>query len=345
MEAGPCPNCHACEECCNGGLSRSSVTGRSVPCAGARPHRNTRGTDATFHGDPSPLFPRYVGVEIECGVVNLHGGAVLAALEAWDAQGVSDGSIRLGNGVEVVSAPARGTDLEAQIRDLCAGLKRQGARVDQSCGLHVHVDARGASYADLCRLARVFAKVESGLFNMIAPSRRKNRRYCAPWGATFDRAGVFLAESMEDKTRTLDCAIYGSESAAVSAKREGKYHGSRYRSLNLHSFHVHGTVEFRMHHGTVDAEKVLNWAAVCSAIVDFAFRENDATVAGLRGTPAEILDRIVTSPAVRGWMRARREHFAVMRSSTGAPPRRRAPAPAVPPVPVVAPGPAEPSEV
>jgi hypothetical protein len=337
LEVALCPSCGECAACC----ARTGSRG----CRGSLPHRNARREEPTFHGEPTALFPRYVGVEMEMGLTDLHGGALMAALNAWNAQAVSDASIGLSAGVEVVSAPARGADAEAQIADLCGAAKRHGAKVDKSTGLHCHVDARGASYADLCRLARLYSKVESGIFNMIAPSRRKNRRFCQPWGATFDRAGVFLAESVEEKTRTLDVAIYGSEAVAASAKRAGKYHASRYKALNLHAFHCHGTVEFRMHHGTVDPVKVTMWAAVCVALVDFAFRETDETIGALRGTPAEILDRVVASPTVRAWMRARREHFAVARSRTGAPPRRRAPAAPASPLPVVEAGPAEGSEV
>lgn len=351
VDLGPCLSCGHCGVCCR--------------CQSPVPRR--RATQDRWYGAPSALYPRYLGVEIECGVAARRGGYVHAALEAWDASAVGDGSVGhtpagaptgLTGVCEVVTQPARGEAFEAQIRDLCAGLARQAARVDKTCGLHVHVDARKVevprgdgtgtvsrpvSYADLCRLAMLFAKVESGLYNLVAASRRKNRRYCAPWGSTFDRAGVFLAETLPEKQRTLDCAIYGSEAAAATAKGAGKYHGSRYRSLNLHAFHCHGTVEFRLHHGTVDADKILMWAAVCSAIVQYAFTKSDDEVAALRGTPSEILDRIIPSPAVRAWCVKRREFFAARRSRVhpGEPPRRRAPGLPPPPVPAVEVGPEE----
>lgn len=321
VAAGACTRCRRCAACCS--------------CAVADiPHRNHRdGAAFTFHGEPSGLFPRYVGNEIECGLTIRKGSPIQRVVDAWDGEAVSDGSITVPGAAarEIGTAPARGAEYERQIRDTCAALVRQGAKVDRSCGLHVHVDARTSrdeftptTVVDLVRLARLVDKIEAGLFNMVAPSRRKNRRYCPPWGATFNRAGVFLADSDVDKARTLDCAVYGSVEAARQAKSAGKMHGSRYRSVNFHSFHVKGTIEFRLHHGTVDPDKIINWSAICVAIVDYALTHSDEEIAALRGTPSEILDRIVTSPTVRAWMQKRREHFALKRSRTGEPPRRRA---------------------
>lgn len=338
VDLAPCTACGACMTC---GCTHE-----------VRPHLPA--ADTRWHGEPSGLFPRYVGLEIECGANDGHGSAVIEAARAWGASVVGDGSVHAGRfAMEVVTAPARGAAVEAQVRDLCRALARQGAVVDKTCGLHVHVDARDQGYLGLCRISHLWSKVEASLFNVVAPSRRKKvpgaaQHYCQPWGLTFERAGVFLAESEADKMRALDCAIYGNVQAAAVAKRPGnKYHGSRYRSLNLHAFHVHGTVEARLHHGTTDADKIVNWAAVCCGVVHYAVTHTDEEIAALRGTPAEILDRVVTSPTVRAWMVKRREHFAALRSRRhpGQPPRRRAPAPPQAPVPAVPVGPREASEV
>lgn len=324
-----CTNCGRCFDCCRGD--------------GEEPHRNRRGGSMTWHGEPNALFPRYIGVEIECGLTVYKGGPVQRVIEAWNAEAISDASINLPGGREIATAPARGAEFERQIRDTCAALARQGAKVDKSCGCHVHVDARTSdgftptTYNDLVRLARLTDKIESGLFNLVAPSRRQNRRYCAAWGATFNRAGVFLADTLPDKERTLDCAIYGSVEAARAGKGVQKHH-ARYRSVNLHAFHARKTVEFRLHQGTVDPDKIINWAAVCCALVHFTFTHSDDEIAALRGTPSEILDRIVPASSVRAWMQRRREHFATLRSRTGAPPRRRAAGPMPTPMPEIVAG-------
>ena len=38
---------------------------------------------------------------------------------------------------------------------------------------------------------------------------------------------------------------------------------ARYKKLNLMSFWQHGTVEFRHHQGTVEAQKAENWVRMC----------------------------------------------------------------------------------
>lgn len=339
VEAGACAGCGRCWECCN--------------CRGHAPvpqRIRRRDDEWTYHGEPTALFPRYCGLEIECGLSVLKGSPLLRTVEAWDGKIGYDGSVRVENCVvpdrEVGCAPARGEALEAQIREVCAALEKQGAKVNKTCGLHCHVDARTSlneftptTQADLTRLARLVDKCEAGLFNLVAPSRRK-LHFCRAWGATFARAGVFLADSAEDRERTLDCAVYGSVEAARLGKHSGPKHGARYRSVNFHAFHAIGTIEFRLHHGTVDPDKILHWAAVCAGLVHWAFTHSDEEVAALRGTPSEILDRIITSPAVRAWMQKRREHFAAKRSRVhpGEPPRRRAAAPMAAPLPEVTAG-------
>jgi hypothetical protein len=42
----------------------------------------------------------------------------------------------------------------------------------------------------------------------------------------------------------------------------------RYQKLNLESLERHGTIEFRQHSGTVDAEKAVNWVRLCTAFIE-----------------------------------------------------------------------------
>lgn len=49
-----------------------------------------------------------------------------------------------------------------------------------------------------------------------------------------------------------------------------KYHGSRYYPMNLHSWYMRGTVEFRVHQGTVNYDDIVNWAMLWSNVVNAA---------------------------------------------------------------------------
>lgn len=311
----------------------------------------------TFWGTPSPLFPRHVGVEVECGMRRA-AGPMEQWVRAWRSGIGTDVSVGNGSRLstarppagfrpvdprqarEIRTAPAAGDAALALLTSLAEVLHAHEAHTDSTCGVHVHVDARGATYDDLCRLARLWVKIEGTLWNAVAPSRRRNReiaRYCAPWGDAFDRAGVFSAVTPEAKQTALE--------AAMNAPATNGVGGGRYRSLNFVPFAGRGTVEIRMHHGSVNVTKLVNWAASMAQIVNWAFTHTDADVTDLRGTPAEILDLVLTDPMLKAWMRARREHFAALRSSTGVAPRRRVAAPAEPPVPRPEPGPREGGEV
>lgn len=61
---------------------------------------------------------------------------------------------------------------------------------------------------------------------------------------------------------------------------------NRYRKLNLQSFWQHGTVEFRQHQGTVEAEKACNWVRFCLRMVIAARKGSvltDGTLEALLG--------------------------------------------------------------
>lgn len=51
------------------------------------------------------------------------------------------------------------------------------------------------------------------------------------------------------------------------ARRDGQ---GRYHKLNLVSLWVHGTIEFRQHSGTVDADKAVNWIELLMQFVNRA---------------------------------------------------------------------------
>jgi hypothetical protein len=59
------------------------------------------------------------------------------------------------------------------------------------------------------------------------------------------------------------------ESVRNGSIRNAGIHG-RYYSLNLNAYSTHGTVEFRLHHGTLNGAKVEAWAKFVSALARFS---------------------------------------------------------------------------
>lgn len=314
---GWCDACQTCATHCGCRQPRGSMGG---------PYVNA--PTLVFWGEPDPALPRHFGVEVECGLRSFR-GPLPAFLRAWSGSCGTDCSVGDGRrlqrppagyepvnpdmAVEVRTPPATGAVARDLIRGLGDALAAHGAHTDSTCGLHVHVDARGATADDLARLALVWSRVEGALWNAVAPSRRRNpqiSRYCSSWGDAFDRQGVLAATTTIDKERAI-------RNARVNPN------GQKYHALNFMPFWSQQTVEIRMHHGSVNARKILRWATCMVQIVHWAFTHTDAEARALRGTPSEIVDRLLDREHA-AWMRRRREHFASMRSRTGQPPRRPA---------------------
>lgn len=61
-----------------------------------------------------------------------------------------------------------------------------------------------------------------------------------------------------------------------------KSHGSRYNALNLHSYYYRGTLEFRHHHGTINANTMTYWPLICGSIVEWAKTHSDTQLLQLQ---------------------------------------------------------------
>lgn len=174
---------------------------------------------------------QYIGLEIECITPNDADLTVLSPFSKWVNIG-ADGSIDYGQGekgVEIRICVKRN-----ETRDVVPGildaLKSIGARVNKSCGLHVHLDQRNNE-----ETALAFQKLVRSLnllYSVVPASRRKNR-YCK-------------------RNRHADFA------SAVN--------GDRYYAINATAYRRYKTLEVRLFGGTLDADKIINWIETLHAI-------------------------------------------------------------------------------
>ncbi len=210
--------------------------------------------DSIIESIPS-FSGRLFGIEIECIGLN-----TLQAADLLNANNVpsrdesynhsrrghwkitTDSSIN-GEGretCEVVSPPlaftAENLRLVAKVVNL---LKDAGCTVNTSCGLHVHVDSRDVrNFPTFARILFLrYREAEEEIDRMMDITRRaNNNRFC----------------------RTLKNLNRNASFDSINA--------DRYQKLNFQSFQRHGTVEFRQHHGTMDAVRIISWLIFC---VDF----------------------------------------------------------------------------
>jgi hypothetical protein len=180
---------------------------------------------------------------------------------------VTDGSISApnGDGFEVVSPILSGEEGFRQVREVMSALELIGAKVNKSCGLHVHIGAADFTLRQFQNLAKNYLFFED-FFDMIMPVSRR------------ESANQYI-KSMRDKFGGYDHAAAGRGMSGINACRtidqviqtlNGYSRDDRYYKLNLTAFWRHQTVEFRQHAGTVEADKAINWIKLVMAFVEKA---------------------------------------------------------------------------
>jgi hypothetical protein len=210
---------------------------------------------------------------------------------------VTDASLSGQYAFELVSPILQGADGLCQVDTVGKVLTAIGAKVNKSCGLHVHVDARDITNEQIKRVCKMWMKYES-CFDSVMPESRKNNAFCM---------------GIRTKYATLDAAFKAIDAARnlgdLRVAMNGVHgHPSRYHKLNLESLLRHGTVEFRQHSGTVEAAKMLNWVELVTAFVDCA-----VTAKTIRATGADKFENLMAVtpvPSVRKFYRERRDYFA-----------------------------------
>jgi hypothetical protein len=171
-----------------------------------------------------------------------HGIQVPYLPDGWKAE--RDGSIAGGHPCEIVSPILRGPEGLAQVVEVARTLEAKGHRVNQSCGVHVHVGwPEGLPDEALARLVSIVAYCEPALYAITGTKLRERCGYCG---------GV---------------RRYGVEKNA-----KDRIESARYHALNLTNL-SHGrkrTVEFRVFSGSLSAVKVVGWIQVCLGLVERA---------------------------------------------------------------------------
>lgn len=120
-------------------------------------------------------------------------------------------------------------------------LRKVGAEVNSSCGLHVHIDLRKRNVPiAIGNLLRA----QKDMFKMVPINRRKNQ-YCAASKLTPTQV-----KARYDKKK--DVIVNAGERAAVNAQ----------------AYNEHRTVEVRLHEGTVNGKAIIDWCQYLLHLVD-----------------------------------------------------------------------------
>ncbi|MBR1806541.1 MAG: amidoligase family protein, partial [Selenomonadaceae bacterium] len=142
---------------------------------------------------------------------------------------MSDSSIRATDTTkrcELVTPILHWSDIET-LQQIVRELRHAGARVNETCGMHVHIGASDMTAAQIRHLVNMVAGREE-IFCRALKVHETRRYYCAP---TNER---FLRELNRKKPDTLDelkKVWYGD-----GGRHDWHYDETRYTILNLHAF-------------------------------------------------------------------------------------------------------------
>jgi hypothetical protein len=217
---------------------------------------------------PGPLT-RTFGVEIEAYgvtrdalVAELRAQGLEAASENYNHTTrnhwkiVSDSSVQGEHGFELVSPVLQGCEGLADLERACRALRICGARVNRTCGLHVHFGMRDATITHTRQVVRNYMALESTLDQLMPPSRRGNANtYCR---------SLLRGRTLAQAEREILAATTMDE---LSTAANG---GSRYHKVNLQSFGRYGTLEFRQHGASTDFEKISFWVKFLNNLIAYS---------------------------------------------------------------------------
>lgn len=140
-------------------------------------------------------------------------------------------------------------------------VRKAGAKVNSSCGIHVHVDAANHNRQSLKNLISIMFSKEDILFKALQVNESRAERWCQKVREPMLRqARTLSSDETKDLTQLENIWYEGSNG------HDEHYNWTRYHALNLHSVFYRGTVEFRCFNSTLHAGKAAAYVNLCLAI-------------------------------------------------------------------------------
>lgn len=206
-------------------------------------------------------FTRKFGIEIEAYnctreklASELRAAGINVAVEGYNHTTrnhwklVTDSSLTGNNTFELVSPVLEGEAGLKELEKVCWVLEYCDVKVNDSCGLHIHMDAADFDLQTWKNLALSYKHLERVIDSFMPQSRRQNY-YCKGL-SSISAADIQAAQNINDLR-----AAFGN---------------NRYRKVNLEAYARHRTVEFRQHSGTTNFTKMENWVRFLNGLITFA---------------------------------------------------------------------------
>lgn len=177
--------------------------------------------------------------------------------------------------VEFVTPPLNYNDIEL-LQKIVRELKKVGAIVNDSCGIHIHVDGANHNPQSLRRLVNFMTARQDLIYEALEINHHREYEYCKK----------LSPELLMKMKLQRNLSIEEIEKIWYSPANDGYYHGidhehyniTRYHGVNLHSFFSKGTVEFRLFNSTLHAGKIKAYIQFCLAVSAWSIDSADKIV-------------------------------------------------------------------
>lgn len=231
----------------------------------------------TISPDIDYTFNRNFGVEIEAYnctrdrlVCELAEAGISVQVEGYNHTDhadhwklVTDASLHGNDTFELVSPVLHGEQGLEELEKVCWVLDLCDVKVNDSCGLHVHMDAAEFNLQTWKNLVLVYKRLE-GVIDHFMPRSRRSNRYC----------------------KGLDTISEAAVNHAVNiGELRAAFRNNRYHKVNLEAYARHRTVEFRQHGGSTNFTKMAAWIHFLEKMITFAKQGTVQTGTSLQNIP------------------------------------------------------------
>lgn len=161
---------------------------------------------------------------------------------------VTDSSLHGNNTFELVSPILHGEAGIDELEKVCWVLELCDVKVNDTCGLHIHMDAHDFTMDTWRNLAVTYKRLEP-VIDAFMPRSRRDNHYCKGLSGISETA-IRRAQTITDLRRA--------------------FRNDRYHKVNLEAYARHCTVEFRQHGGSTNFTKMSAWIHFLEKMITFA---------------------------------------------------------------------------
>ena len=219
-----------------------------------------RGRDLPRKYGSKSEFNRFVGIESE--VISEYDDA-----DDYENNGyiprhfsvVDDGSLNSGGVEFVTSRPIIGDEVDTALTSLEQINKDEYNSVDESCGIHIHLNAVDFNFIEIKSLLMIMSRIQNAIYESLPEYRSDSNRYCRP---------INMSAKQIANIKTLPELVTKYYDLADSSINDNKYNEARYLGTNIHARFYMGTIEFRYHEGSINSKPIKHWIRFLNRIMD-----------------------------------------------------------------------------